>query len=218
MWGWSSATPVVFVAKAKAAAKQLAQPRSTPSARVVPAASSRPRSRSPRRAALPALRSDAPGRLDHQLAALPSVFSPAEKRQALEDLDRDILAASTNRIHGARLRTIGNALLLWGIPMWPPTPASWKALAATLKVGRYAAAAVYFSTYRTAAERLGYVMDEFAIRSVKDYTRSCLRGLGAPARPRALPFESLIELPRSRDPWASNGPVNPRVAIVTRAW
>ena len=128
------------------------------------------------------------------------------------------MAASTNRIHDARLRTIGNALLLWGIPMWPPTPASWKALAATLKVGRYASAAVYFSTYRTAAERLGYVMDEFAIRSVKDYTRSCLRGLGAPARPRALPFESLIELPRSLDPWASNGPVNPRAAIVTGAW
>ena len=45
-----------------------------------------------------------------------------------------------------------------------------------------------------------YVMDDFAIRSVKDHTRSCLKGgLGAPARLRPLPFESLIEQPRSGD-------------------
>ena len=87
-----------------------------------------------------------------------------------------------------------------------------------MKLGRYASAPVYFSAYRTAAERLGYAMDDFAIRSVKDFTRSCLRGLGAPARPRPLPFEALIELPRFRDPMVSNGPINPRAAIVIGAW
>ena len=99
------------------------------------------------------------------LQLCPRCLPSEHKQQALEALERDILAAPTNRTHDARLRTIGNALQMWGIPMWPPTPASWKALAATKKLGRYASAAVYFSTSRTAAERLGYVMEDFAIRS-----------------------------------------------------
>ena len=102
--------------------------------------------------------------------------------------------------------------------MWPPTPVAWKALAATLKLGQYASAATYFSAYRTAAERQGYVLDDLAIRSIRDYTRSCLRGLGGPARPRALPFDRLWELPGDRSPWVSGGPINPRALLSIGAW
>ena len=75
------------------------------------------------------------------------------------------------------MRTIEAALRLWGIPLWPPTPVAWKALAATLKMGRYSSASIYFSTYRTTAERMGYALDELSVRSIKDYTRSCLKGV-----------------------------------------
>ena len=67
-----------------------------------------------------------------------------------------------------------------GIPAWPPTAIAWKALAATLKLGGYSSAAIYFSTYRATTEQLGFCLDDLAIRSIKDYTRSCLRGMGAP--------------------------------------
>ena len=174
----------------------------------------RERSRSPGRAALPGLRRGAPGRLDRQFASLPSVLSAEARTAALDALDKDILAESTQRSNEARLRTIANALRLWGIPMWPPTAASWKALAATLKLGRYSSAALYFSAYRVAAERRGFVLDELAIRSIRDYTRSCTRGLGEPSRPRPLPFDMLCRLPPSRAAWVSSGPVNPKAAML----
>ena len=86
---------------------------------------------------------------------MPTVLSVEDRSVALQALDRDILAESTHRSNDARLRTIAGALQLWGIPMWPPTAASWKALASTLKAGRYSSAALYLSAYRVAAERMG---------------------------------------------------------------
>ena len=224
MSGWSASPPVIFVSKAKAAAKALASGGSRRS--VMPSSSSSPlplvqdsgRSRSPPRVALPGLRADAPGRLARRFVGLPRVLDEESRARALEELDRDILATTTNRTTAARLRTIQSALTLWGIPMWPPTPTSFKALAATLKMGRYSSAPIYLSAYRVEAERRGYVMDALATRSIKDYTRSCLRGLGEPSRPRPLPFERLFSLPGNREPWTSGGPVNPRAAILVGSW
>ena len=76
---------------------------------------------------------------------------------ALADLDRDVLAATTSRSNAARLRTIETALGLWGIAIWPPTPTSFKAFAATLKMGRYASAPIYFAAYKAEAERRGFL-------------------------------------------------------------
>ena len=78
--------------------------------------------RSPPRAALPGLRVGAPGRLARQFASLPHVLTADDRKQALGDLDRDVLAESTHRTNEARLRTVASALALWGVPMWPPTP------------------------------------------------------------------------------------------------
>ena len=64
------------------------------------------------------------------------VLSSEQKKQVLEAFERDELAASTNRTRDVRLWTIGNVPQLWGIPMWPSTPASWKALSVTMKLGR----------------------------------------------------------------------------------
>ena len=85
-------------------------------------------------------------------------------------------------------------------------------------MGRYASAPVYFSTYKAMAERRGYVLDDLAVRSIRDYSRSCLRGLGAPARARPLPLDRLPSLPPGRVSWVSGGPVNPRAALMVGAW
>ena len=220
MFGWYG-SPRVNLVSPPGTARSATQPRVARAVAKIATpvfAHRRSRSRSPQRTALPGLRSGAPGRLDRQLARLPAVLSESDRVAALEALDRDILAESTHRSNEARLRTISSALSLWGMPMWPPTAASWKALAATLKAGRYASAALYFSAYRVAAERRGYVLDDLCIRSIKDYTRSCLRGIGEPCRPRALPFHQLGRLPAGRAAWVSGGPINPKAAIVTGSW
>ena len=102
--------------------------------------------------------------------------------------------------------------------MWPPTVISFKALAATLKMGGYASAAIYFSASRSAAERRGYALDELMIRSVRDYTRSCFRGLSGPTRARSLPLDQLHLLPGSRSAWVPAGPINPRACIIVGSW
>ena len=61
-------------------------------------------------------------------------------------------------------------------------------------------------------------MGDLAIRSIRDYSRSCLRGLGEPSRPRALPFQRLGDLPADRAAWVASGPINPKAAIVVGSW
>ena len=178
----------------------------------------RARSRSPPRVALPGLRSDAPGRRERTPAQLPRVLDDAARQEALSALDRDVLAVTTNRTHAARMRTIEVALSLWGLALWPLTPTSMKALASTLKQGGYASAHLYLMAYKIEAERRGQVISEALRRNVLDYSRSCLRGLGAPARPKALPLEQLHLLPRGFDPWIGEGPINPRAMLMCGSW
>ena len=133
-------------------------------------------------------------------------------------LEADVLAASTNRSHLARMRTIDRVLAMWGLKAWPPTSVSWKALASTLKWAGYASAPVYLSAYRSESERRGYALSSTILRNIADYNRSCLRGLGAPARPKALPLLQLHRLPRRVLPLAPGGPLNSRAAILCGAW
>ena len=163
------------------------------------------RSRSPDRRALPGLRSDAPGRRAVSLAQLPNVLSQQDKESAMKVLEADVLAASTNRSHLARMRTIDRILAMWGLKAWPPTSVSWKAFASTLKWAGYASAPVYLSAYRSESERRGYALSSTILRNIADYNRSCLRGLGAPARSKALPLLQLHRLPRRALPLALGG-------------
>ena len=97
------------------------------------------RSSSPPRAALHGLRADGPGRLERQFCGLPRVLDVEARARALAELDRDVLAATTQRTNAARTRTIEAALGLWVIPLWPPSTVAWSA-SCTLKLGRYASA------------------------------------------------------------------------------
>ena len=193
-------------------------PAPLPAPQAAAASSSDRRSRSPLRPALPGLRADAPGRKAvGGVARVPSLGSAEERVAALNELDRDVLASTTSRTNAARMHTIEDILSKWGLAVFPPTPMSWKALAATLKAGGYRSAAVYLSTYKVESERRGHPTDASTERHIKDYTRSCLRGLGAAARPRALDLLALGSLPLSRAVWVEGGPVNSRAAVLVGA-
>ena len=109
-------------------------------------------------------------------------------------------------------------LELWGLSLFPPTVASVKALAASLKAGGYKSANVYLTVYRRECERRGHVIGALLRSDFQDYKRSCGRGLGGPVRPRALPLDALHHLPALRDPWSPDGPLNPRAAMLCGAW
>ena len=87
-------------------------------------------------------------------------------------------------------------------------------VAAVLKYGDYRSAAQYLNLYRTEAERNGYTVDAPGHRALKDFKRSCERGLGPAVQSMGLPFERLEELPAGRKPWAPDGPLSPRNVLV----
>ena len=114
------------------------------------------------------LRADAPGRkASGGVARVPALGTVEERVAALNELDRDVLAATTSRTNAARMNTIEEILSKWGLAVFPPTPMSWKALAATLKAGGYRSAAVYLSTYKVESERRGHHTDPSTERRIK---------------------------------------------------
>ena len=72
--------------------------------------------------------------------------------------------------------------------------------------------------YRKECERRGFEIGPLLRGDFKDYQRSCERGLGGSVRPRAIPLELLSKLPASREPWTSDGPINPKAAIIVGSW
>ena len=95
---------------------------------------------------------------------------------------------------------------------------SLKALAASLKAGGYASASAYLATYKVEAERQGFAWPPALQRAIKDFSRSCDRGKGGPKRARPLDFAALGDLPWPPEPWVSDGPVNPRAAMIVGCW
>ena len=143
----------------------------------------RSRSRSPSGRALPGLRDLAPGRRLRKKAQAPDLEDDAVRSEAIVELLKDTKARSTHGSDDSRLATMEGWLRQWGIPMYPPTIASYKAIAATLKAGGYKSAAVYLQVYRVSAERLGYATSSLDARHLKDFKKSCLRGLWGPDTP-----------------------------------
>ena len=140
---------------------------------------SRMRSRSAERRALPGLRSMAPGRKERVRASTPNLESAESREEALVTLERDTKAQTTHSSDDSRLRTMEAWLAKWGLPMYPPTIASIKALAASLKSGGYKSVQVYLHVYKAEAERRGYGTTQLQARTLKDGKRSCARGSGA---------------------------------------
>ena len=77
----------------------------------------------------------APGRKVRRRAAAPDLEDSGLRVAALAALDAETKAVSTHFSDDSRLRTMEAWLLKWGLSMFPPTIASFKAVAATLKAG-----------------------------------------------------------------------------------
>ena len=216
------APPVLFGKKPKAGSQKRETVGGSISSWVVPrpkwGARGRSRSRSPFRAALPGLRVLAPGRRERRRAASPDLDNEQKRQEALRALDLDKKASSTHVSDTSRIAIMEGWLRQWGLNMFPPSVASFKAIVATLKAGFYKSAPVYLQVYRTTAERRGYDISPLIVRDLKDYKRSCLRGLGGPVRPRPLLLESLGSLPAQRGAWVEGGPINPRAAVLAGSW
>ena len=142
----------------------------------------------------------------------------ADRQAALDTLLQDTHAPSSLHAMEAKLRTIGRALLSWGLAPFPPTLETIHALGATLKRGGYRSAASYLWLYKGEAQRRGHTWLDIHHRAVKDAIRSCERGLGPPTRAMPLPFMALGRLPGGHDPWAPSGPIGPRNAIIAGSW
>ena len=111
------ASPVSLVPRAKLQAQSGSSKRSTLSALgasrlpIRPSLlGSRERSRSPLRDGLPVLRVDAPSRRPRLGAQLPMVLTEEDEQQAIDELEKDILATTTSKSHASHLRTITVAL------------------------------------------------------------------------------------------------------------
>ena len=116
------------------------------------------------------------------------------------------------------MQTIGRALAMWSLPVFPPDREKVQALGVILKAGGYRSAESYLSLYKAEAERRGYVWTALEQRATRDAVRSCLRGLGGPQKALPLPFSRLGELDGGHLPWTAAGPVGPRNMVVLGAW
>ena len=87
---------------------------------------------------------------------MPDLASPDVQEVALDQLDRGRKADSTHVSDESRLRSMASWLKHWKLDLFPPTIATAKALAASLKAGGYRSAGVYLMVYRRECERRGY--------------------------------------------------------------
>ena len=195
MWGLQLGRNVVWrqAEEKRGRPQQIQDAREAQGPQMSPGTSSRRSSSPPAPApALPPLREDAPFRAERSRAKFPRWEDEAHRQRALHNLDNDILASTTARYHAYRMLTVRRALDSWGLPLFPPSQMALRALGATLKEGKYHSAVLYFSAYKTEAERQGHTFDAVMCRQVADYKRSCTRGIGGPVRAKPLPFQRLV--------------------------
>jgi hypothetical protein len=141
-----------------------------------------------------------------------------DREAAVSSLVTDFYAASNSHVVEAKWRTITSAVKKWGLEPLPPTRDVLLALGAALKAGGYRSSETYLSLWKITAERNGYVLEVDVLRLLKDVTRSCKRGRGAPVKPLALPLERLDDLPDGFSAWHKHGPVGPKAAIAAGSW
>ena len=104
---------------------------------------------------------------------------PNNRKRSLEDLDRDILARSTEPAQVSRLRTYRAICSAWGIAAFPLSVENIRCCAASLKAGRYRSASLYLQA--AVNHQLRFLREPVhpLLRStIKDVVRSIKRGLG----------------------------------------
>lgn len=104
---------------------------------------------------------------------------PNNRKRSLEQLDADVLARSTNPANEARLRTYLALCAVWEVSPWPLTIENTRAFGASLKMGGYRSAGVYFQSICSFQQRVLHTPVPQMVRyCIKDCIRSIKRGLG----------------------------------------
>ncbi len=139
------------------------------------------------------------GRMDHPVLWQPSseagtrasftlalqAAAPNQRKRALEELERDVVANSTKPSQDSRVRSFLALCTAWEIPAFPLTPECVKAVGASLKAGAYRSPQLYFqAAINHQVRRYGMPVEPYIRAIIKDVNRSIKRGLG-PARLKA---------------------------------
>ena len=104
---------------------------------------------------------------------------PNQRKRALEDLDRDVLARSTKPANDSRLRTFLALCGAWEVQAFPLSPVCIRCVGASFKAGCYTSAGIYFQTAVSHQLRvLGQPVSPFIRALIRDVVRSVRRGLG----------------------------------------
>ena len=102
------------------------------------------------------LRADAPGRLPRRRGSFPDLDTAEARASAVEDLRKDVYAASSIPGVTSRMRFFRKALRRWNQSPWPITVEKIERVGAALKKGKYASPDAYLSQYRVSTEHRGY--------------------------------------------------------------
>lgn len=115
------------------------------------------------------------------------------RRRALEFLEQDIIARSSQPALQSRLRTWRALCAAWEVVPFPLTFANVKAVAASLKWGGYGSAQLYFQAAIGHQSRaLQMPVDPFIRALVKDVCRSIRRGLGPSSLKEGFDMAALV--------------------------
>lgn len=107
---------------------------------------------------------------------------PNDRKRALDDLDRDVLARSTEPAQQSRVRTYRALCAAWGVAPFPLSVENIRCSAASFKAGGYRSAALYLQAAVNYQIRFMKEPIHPLLRAtIKDVVRSIKRGLG-PAR------------------------------------
>ncbi|CAE7666505.1 rlmN1 [Symbiodinium sp. CCMP2592] len=130
--------------------------------------------------ALPRQREDLPPIRKRKRASFQDAIAaaaPAERAQALQELDDEILAKTTVGPMESRLLVWRRLCEAWEVPSFPLDEKNIRAIGASLKRGRYRSAAQYYSAAISfQARRLHMPVQPFARAMIKDCIRSIKRG------------------------------------------
>ena len=104
---------------------------------------------------------------------------PNNRKRALDELDRDILARSSQPSQESRVRTYRALCAAWQVEPFPISIESIRSFGASLKAGFYRSAALYFQAVVNFQLRFLREPVHPLLRStIRDVTRSVKRGLG----------------------------------------
>ena len=169
-------------------------------------------------------RADLPRAWQGKRASLQSALNaaqPNQRQRALQDLEDDMMARSTNPAMESRLRTYRVICDAWEIEPFPLSMTNVRAFGASMKQGGYRSASVYYQTLCTFQQRnLSTEVTPLVRRCIRDCVRSIRRGLGASTLKDAFDGRLLGQLDVGDDdtPFNMDNPFHARDVCVIGMW